>query len=228
MAANLKNNKHIENIKKGFQDIQTVSQEGNFKLFLKQAITILVVFLAFRYANGEFNKKLSNIKGQRDAIKVQKSSEREYLQNKEKLIMLEPRFPDVSAKNEWLLSQVLSIFKEANLTPAVSGTQTEDASNSNYTLVSLGVSTDTSWSTFANFLAGIENRTDLIRVSEFSLTKDTNPENLALNKISMKINTVFPKEKVGKSIFKDYDKLVAEQKAKESGKTEGNAPKGGK
>ena len=38
MPVNLKANKVVENLKKGFQDIQTVAQEGNFKLFLKQFI----------------------------------------------------------------------------------------------------------------------------------------------------------------------------------------------
>ena len=45
MAANLKTNKHVESLKKGFQDIQTVAQEGNYKLFVKQFVAVLVVFL---------------------------------------------------------------------------------------------------------------------------------------------------------------------------------------
>ena len=59
MAANLKTNKHVEALKKGFQDIQTVMQEGNYKLFVKQFVAVLAVFLAFKYCNGQFNERIS-------------------------------------------------------------------------------------------------------------------------------------------------------------------------
>ena len=69
MSANLKTNKFVENLKKGFQDIQTVAQEGNFKLFLKQFIAILVVFLAFKFLSGKFAEKIANYEGQMEAAR---------------------------------------------------------------------------------------------------------------------------------------------------------------
>ena len=213
MAANLKTNKFVENLKKGFQDIQTVAQEGNFKLFLKQFIAVLVVFLAFKFLSGKFAEKISNFDGQMEAIRVQQTSEREYQNNKEKLLSLEPRFPDISAKNEWLLSQILGIFKAADMTPQMEGSQSEDTSNSSYTTASLKVNTEMKFDQFAEFLANVENKKDYVKVSEFSITKDTDPEKLGNNKISLRFNTVFPKEKIAKSLFKDYDKLMKKQKA---------------
>lgn len=213
MAANLKNNKQVEELKKGFQDIQTVAQEGNYKLFIKQAVVVLVVFLALRGANSKFSEKINNYNGQMDAIRMQQSSEREYAENKKLLFDLEPRFPDVSSKNEWLMSQILGLFKEAELTPQMEGSQSEDSSNATYVAASQQVSSEMSFDRFAHFLADIENGDEYVKVSDFSITKDTSPDNLGNNKISMKFNTIFPKEKIAKSMFKDYDKIMAQKRA---------------
>ncbi len=228
MAVDLKNNKAVENLKKGFQDIQTVAQEGNFKLFLKQFIAVLIVFLAFKFVNGKFTEKISNFEGQMDAIRVQQTSEREYQANKKKLISLEPRFPDVSAKNEWLLSQILGIFKAANITPQMEGTQTEDTSNSSYVVAALRVNADMSFPQFGEFLAGVENKKEFVKISEFSLAKATEPDKLGQNKVSIRFNTIFPKEKIAKSLFKDYDKIMKEMKEAEQAKKKATQPKEGK
>ena len=227
MPVNLKANKVVENLKKGFQDIQTVAQEGNFKLFLKQFIAVLVVFLLFRYLNGKFAEKVANYEGQMEAIRVQQTSEREYQSNKQKLLSLEPQFPDISAKNEWLLSQTLGLFKEANITPQMEGSQTEDTSNSSYTAAALRVNADMEFNQFASFLAQIENAKEYIKVSEFSLAKNTEADKLGHNKISLRFNTIFPKEKIAKSLFKDYDKIMKEKAAAEKSQNK-NAAQGGK
>ena len=137
--------KIVADLKKGFQDIQTVAQEGNLKLFVKQFVAVLVVFLLFRYCNGQFAAKISNYNGQMEAIRMQQTSEQEYQANKTKLMSLEPRFPDVESKNEWLLSQVLGIFKEAKVTPQMEGTQTEDDSNASFLAASLLVNAEICW-----------------------------------------------------------------------------------
>lgn len=218
MAANLKNNKQVEALKKGFQDIQTVMQEGNYKLFVKQFVAVLVVFLGFKYCSGQFTDKINNYNGQMDAIRMQQSSEREYMTNKDLLFELEPRFPDISDKNGWLTSQILGVFKEAELTPQMDGSQTEDASNPTYEAVSLPVRSEMDFTRFARFLADIENNDEYLKVSDFSITKDTDPEHLGNNKISMKFNTIFPKEKIAKKLFKDYDKIMAQKRAKPEAK----------
>ena len=209
--------KIVADLKKGFQDIQTVAQEGNLKLFVKQFVAVLVVFLLFRYCNGQFAAKISNYNGQMEAIRMQQTSEQEYQANKTKLMSLEPRFPDVESKNEWLLSQVLGIFKEAKVTPQMEGTQTEDDSNASFFFFSLLVNAEMSFDAFANMLAGVENKDDYVKISEFSISKLTESEKLGQNKITLRFNTVFPKEKVAKSIFKDYDKLIQQQQAAQAG-----------
>lgn len=225
---NLKNNKIVENLKKGFRDMQTVAQEGNFKLFAKQIVAVVLVFFLFRYLSGKFTQQENNFRGQMEAIRVQQTSEREYQANKEKLISLEPRFPNIADKNEWLLSQILGIFKAADLTPQMEGGQTEDASNATFVAASLKAGSEMGWPKFTEFLAGIESYDDYVKVSEFSLEKNTDPNQLGNNKVSLRFNTVFPKEKIAKSLFKDYDKIVkAQQEAKKKAQTANNTAKGG-
>ena len=204
MAINLKNNKWIEGLKKGGRDIKTVVQEGNFKLFLKQGIVLLGIFLLFRHVSGKNLEKIENYNGQVDAIQTQQSSEQEYLRNKDTLLGLEVLFPDISSKNEWLVGQVLEIFKEANLPLNVPGKPTEDTSNPTYMASRLDVNTNAGFERFANFLASIENRKEFLKVSSFTLKKDTNASALGNNQITMSFNTIFPKEKIGQRMFKDY------------------------
>lgn len=214
MAVNLKNNKYVENLKEGFRDIQTVLQEGNVKLFVKQAIAILLIFLLFKYVSGKNTTKINDLRTQIDAITTQENSEQEYLRNKETLLDLEPRFPDISVKNEWLLGQVLGVFKNGKLAPQVSGQQSEDASNATYVAAGLDVNTNAGFEQFANFLADIENLDEFLKVSNFTIKKDTSSSALGNNQISMRFNTIFPKEKIGSRMFKDYNEQMEKRKAK--------------
>ena len=196
----LKNNKHVEELKQGFNDIQTVAQEGNAKLFLKQFVAVIVILLIWWHVSGKLSKKVQGYNDKMSAIQIQQNSAQEYQSNKKQLIDLEPRFPDVENKNEWLLSQILSIFKETGLTPEVSGGQSEDTSNSAYVVVSLPVTTFMEFNQFADLLAGIENRDEYVKVSAFELDKETDPARLGSNKILLKFNTIFPKEKIAKKL----------------------------
>ncbi|WP_458402504.1 hypothetical protein [Candidatus Avelusimicrobium sp.] len=205
---NMKNkmNKVMESAKKGFADIKMVLEEGNVKLFIKQFVVIAVLILLCRYANGKLREKESNFRGQIDAVQTQQRSEADYLANKKKLIDLEPRFPDVDAKNHWLLNQIVSVFKEVNLTYKPSQ-QNEDNSVADYTIVNVPVTVVGSYADLGHLLAAIESRDDFMRVSEFGLMKGkNNMENIGENEITLKINTVFPKEKLAKKLFKDQGK----------------------
>ena len=194
-------NKFIESVKKGFNDIKLVMEEGNYKLFLKQFVVIIVIFLAYRYINGALEAKSSNILGQIDAIEAQFTNEKEYMVSKQKLMDLEPRFPDLSAKNDWLLRQIVAVFRDSNVTPTMGSAQAEDTSNSGYTVASIPVTAIASFGDFARLLANIENKEEYVRVSEFTLNK--NAENLGQNDINIRINTIFPQEKIAAKMFKD-------------------------
>lgn len=196
----LSKNKFVESIKQGFADIKTVLQEGNVKLFIKQAAVVIVIILLYRGAVKKLNQQNQDIRGQIAAISAQQNNEKEYAASKKKLLDLEPRFPDLSAKNDWLLRQVVSVFKDAHVTPRMASAQTESAAGG-YTVASIPVDFEVSYEDFGKLMANIENRKEYLKVSEFSLTKQTEP--IGNNAIKIQLNTIFPKEKLAKTMFKN-------------------------
>ena len=211
-------NKYVANFAQGCRDMQVVAQEGNFKLFGMQILAIALAALAWNQLTGKFTAKIQNLNGQMDAIKAQQVNEGEYMTNKKLLITLEPRFANIESKNEWLLRQILDIFQKAKLAPNVSGSQVEDTSNPTYVVASMQVGASMGYKTFAELLASIENRKEYIKISNFVLEKNKDPNQMGVNKVSLKLNTIFPKEKVAKKLFKDYDQLVAAQNKEKAAK----------
>lgn len=203
MAAKDKVNKEVQSLKQGFQDIQLVSQEGNFKLFAKQVVVVVLAFFLFKWAGGKFAAEEQHLNGQIDAIRVQQTSEREYSSNKQKLLDLEPRFPDVADKNEWLAGQIMGTFKEQSLTPSLDGTQKEDSSNNSYMVASYTVGMNGSFDAFGKLLAAFENKDEYVKLTQFDLNKVTEGDEIGQNKVSFVVNTIFPKEKLASKLFKD-------------------------
>lgn len=216
MAKKAKQTKPVDpkSFQQGLQDINTVAQEGNFKLFAKQVIAVaLVAFVYWGFLKGKFITKIQNMDGQIEAITAQQVNEQEYLANKKLLISLEPHFAGIESKNEWLVSQAIAIFKRANITPNIQGSQMEDASNPTFTATSIQVGLTGGYEQFARLLESIENRHEYVKISNFIIEKDKDPNRMGQNKISMRLNTIFPKEKIANNkLFKDYDQLVAAQK----------------
>lgn len=200
--------------KKGLLDIKTALQEGNFKLFLKQLAVIGVAFWLLHWTSGKINEQMSRNREQINSIETQQRSEQEYMSNKALLLALEPRFPDISEKNKWLTSKLLDLFKEAELPTQLDGTPAENDSNSIFLLMSQGASTNANYMKLGKFLERIENENSYLRVSEVNLAKDTT--DLGNNKISIRFNTIFPKQKIAASLFPNYKELIANQ--------EGSAP----
>ena len=198
-----KYHKILLSTKQGLQDILTVIQEGNYKLFLKQLAVIILLILGYRHVNQSLNKEDQKIVGQISAVEAQQSNEQEYLAGKKKLLDLEPRFPDLDSKNAWLRGQVFGIAREMNMSLNPS-TQTEDTNNSSYTVASVQVETTAPYADFGRLLAHVESKDEYLRISEFTLTKGgSDIENLGNNTIRMKINTAFPKEKLVPVLFKE-------------------------
>ena len=202
--------------KQGLKDIKAALQEGKFALFTKQFVALLVVFLLVRWAYGKLAKKRDAINDQISAIEIQQTNKEDYLINKDRLMHLEPLFPDVSEKDEWLLKRLIEIRDTYRVNPDLNGNVTM-TDNPSYTVASQTISLQQKFSDFGNMVAGIENGDPFLRISEFSITKLTAPESLGENTISFKINTVFPQDKFGPRLFKDYaqqmEKIQAEREA---------------
>lgn len=210
MKKGKKSVKLLDSVKKGLKDIKLVLEEGNYKLFLKQLVVIIVLIFAYRYVNTMLHNQQDGIAGQIEAVHAQQNNEQAYLTNKKKLLELEPRFPDLETKNDWLLRQVVAIFKDSTIQPSIGSSQSENTSNNGYTVVSLPVSIEASYNDFGKLLASIENKDEMLRVSEFFIDKQEN--SLGFNNIKMQINTIFPKEKIAKTMFKEEAKKAEGKK----------------
>ncbi len=204
----LKNNKYVLSLQQGFKDIQTVFQEGNAKLFLKHFVALIAIIVAWKMAIGSFDKKISDYQTSISSLQVQRSSEKEYLSNKKLLITLEPQFPSVDEKDEWLRQKLINEFDKLGIVRQIAEQQTETA-GAGSVIASRSVEFTASFNDFMRVLLELENQPDYLKVSEFTLDKDTDIERIGLNKISIRVNTAFPNERVAnKQLFKDYDQLM--------------------
>ena len=190
----------MASVKQGLLDIKMVLEEGHFKLFLKPLAVVVAIVIIYHYVSGMLAAQDAKVLGQIDAVHAQQNNEQEYVSNKQKLLSLEPRFPDMSAKNSWLLNQVVNVSNETSV-QLKAGQQVEDTSNNGYTGVSVPVDMVISYDDLGKLLANIEGREEFLKVSEFSLTKAAN--NLGNNNVKMRIHTVFPTEKVTQTLFKN-------------------------
>ena len=133
--------------------------------------------------------------------------------NKNMLLALEPLFPDIEEKNNWLTGTLLNLYKEAGLQPQLEGSAAENTSNPIFLLMSQGVSTKANLMKIGQFLERIENEPSYLRVSEVKIDKDTG--DLGNNRVSMRFNTIFPKQKIGAALFKNYKELVEKRRAQQ-------------
>lgn len=203
------------NIKQGMDDIKRVIEEGNYKLFVKQLVVLLLVFLGVRYFNDKLTQQQASYQDQISAISIQQTNEQDYLDNKARLIRLEPAFPDMANKNEWLLRKIMDTLETHRIQATISGNIVEN-STENYTVTAQPVTFQQEFFEFGKFLEDIENGDDFLRISELSIAKVTDSALLGTNNITMKFNTLFPKEKYGPRLFKDYAQQMQELKASQT------------
>ena len=198
-----KQNPKIMEFKAGMQDIKNVFAEGKFTLFVKQFVVLVGVFLLVRVVNGKLTDHQAELKDQMAAITIQQTNKEDYLDNKEHLLRLEPLFPNMEQKSDWMPSVLMSLFSKHDLSPKLDGNFAENAQKV-FTVVSQQVSWQQSYKNLGKMLADLENGDAFIRVSEVSISKLTGKEVLGDNTVVVKFNTVFPKEKYGPKLFKDY------------------------
>lgn len=220
----LTSNPKVSAFKQGLADIKAVGEDGNYKLFVKQFIVVLLGFLAVRFLSGELNAQKTKINDEIAAISAQQTNEEDYLANKERLLRLEPLFPDQSQKNEWLLKALMDVFAAHQIKADINGNANEQAEPS-YTAVSQDVSFQGEFNKLGEFLADVENGDDFLRISQLTINKINDPAMLGQNKIDVRFSTLFPKEKYAKRLFKDYDKQMAKIKGTAPAAKEGKNAK---
>lgn len=198
-----KQNPKIAQFKKGLQDIKNVFAEGKFTLFVKQFVVVLGVFLLVRTVNGKLAAHQAELKDRMSAITIQQTNKEDYLVNKDHLLHLEPLFPNKEQKSDWMPSVLMALFGKHDLAPKLDGNFAENAQPM-YTVVSQSISWQQSYKKLGKMLADLENGDAFVRISEVSISKLTGKEVLGDNAITVKFNTIFPKEKYAPKLFKDY------------------------
>ena len=200
-------NTKLEELKTGLRDIKNVVEERKFSLFVKQVVVVAAVFLLVRTVSGKLSAHQAELKDKMNAITIQTTNKEDYLVNKERLLHLEPLFPNMEQKSDWMPSALMALFGKHDLSPKIDGNFSENA-QSVYTVVSQPISWQQSYKNLGQMLADMENAEPFLRVSEVSISKLTGKEVLGDNTITVKFNTIFPKEKYAPKLFKDYTKQM--------------------
>lgn len=199
--------KKLAPFKQGLADIKAVSEEGNIKLFIKQLAVIALAAWGVWTVMGKLNAQKAEIQDRITAIALQQTHQDDYMSNKDRLLRLEPLFPDMGQKNEWLVKTLMTAFGNHDIKGDINGNAVENM-ETNYTIVTQDVTFREKFANIGRFLADIENGNDFLRVSNLTITKLADTNSLGQNNVSLRFNTVFPKDKYGKRLFKDYDKQI--------------------
>ena len=213
-------------LKRGFENIQAVFQEGKAVLFVKQFVVLLVAFLIVFYATKGLKSHRDKIKDEMAKMEIEHMHRDEYVANKDHLLKLEPLFPDISQKKDWLLVHLKELFEKRKMQVTMDGESLEEPQSS-YVVSVQPVTFKASFKEVGKLLADIENGSDFLRVTNLTLVKLTESENLGENNVSIQFGTVFPKTKYAPTLFKDYaqqmEKLKAQQQPEGDASSEGKA-----
>lgn len=196
----------------GLEDVHVVVAEHKYSLFIKQFVVLLVVFLAVRFLCGQLNSHREELFDRMSALKIQQTNKEDYLANKQHLLELEPIFPDIANKNEWLLRHLVDFFKKRKITPDIDGNVVEKAQDE-YVVLRQTAKLQQSFPETGKLLADIENGDDFLRISNLRISKITEAGALGKNAVTIEFNTLFPREKYGPRLFKDYSQQMAKMKA---------------
>lgn len=215
------------NFQQGLLDIRAVIEEGKFSLFVKQVVVLLAVFLLVRYGYKNLAVQKAKIKDDMEALQIQQLNKSDYLENKNYLMHLEPLFPDVAQKREWMLVRLSDIFEKHKIQANIDGNISEN-SQQFYIVGSQPVTFQENFKRVGELVADIENGDDFFRITNFVLTKQTDKASLGNNAVAIQFNTVFPKNKYAAALFKDYAaqlEQIKKEKAKAAAKAAQSAEK---
>ncbi len=217
------------NFQKGLQDIKSVLEDGKFALFAKQLVVLLVVFLLVRYGYTNMDAKKAKIKDDMAALQIQQINKSDYEENKQHLLRLEPLFPDIGKKQEWMLVRLSDIFEKRKIQANIDGNP-EEHPQASYLVSSQLVTFMEDFQRIGELLSDIENGEDFFRISSIVITKQTDKEHLGTNAVAIQFNTAFPNHKYAATLFKDYNQQMERiklEQAADKDKSEKTQPAGG-
>lgn len=178
----------IDNIKKGFNSISLVLNDGKAKILARPLILAVIVCGGLYYSNGILKEKISSVQRELQTERSKKEKIARYDTVKKEVREMEAMLPDISQKDDWLYGQAIETLKVYGGTADFDGMPSE-TQEGDFLHSSLKVKAKISFEVLGKLLADFENKAKVVKVSEVSVLKDE--KELGENNVNMTINTVF-------------------------------------
>ncbi|MGB2579073.1 hypothetical protein AAIR98_000992 [Elusimicrobium simillimum] len=188
--------KLLDSLKTGFQNVNMVIAEGNFKILLKPIIVMAAICGGLYYYNGGNDAIINKTNAEIRSERTQREKMVGYEKNKERVTEVEKYFPEIVGKNEWLVTEVIETFSKNNMPYSFTGSQIEEQ-NDTFIATSIGVSFSGSYADAGKIIAALETRNKYFKIYDISVQKDE--QQIGTNKYTIKVGTVFPKERLSGS-----------------------------
>lgn len=183
--------KFFYNIKDGLNDIKNMIFEQNYRPFIRPAVAVLVFGILVSILNNRATTNVLEVQRKVDAQRAEVENEVEYKNAKATYEKLLKELPPFEKKNEWLLSQMISIFSKLNIEATRTGKHVL-AEDGIFTLSSVNVEAEVSYDQLGKVVEAIESNPNFMRISDLTVSRADG--SLGKIQVSMKIHTVFVEE----------------------------------
>lgn len=178
----------FSDIRDGINDVKNMLMEGNYKPFLNPLICVVAVAILVSFLNKSAVRKVSDEKKKIEALVAESDNIAEYKASKELYENLVPKLPPLEKKDEWLLTQIISLYNKIGAEMSKTG-RNELETEGDITLSSVNVEALMDYTQLGKLVEAIENYPQFLRISEISITR---PEgDLGKIRVLMRINTIF-------------------------------------
>ncbi len=184
--------KFVTNMKEGFNDIKNMLLEHNYRPFIRPVAVLLIVGIGVSFFNNKAETKILDINRKIEAQKAEIDNEQEYKTSKATYEKLVKVLPPIDKKNEWLLAQIISIFKKAGIETTRTGKHILEEDGV-FLLSSVNIEAELNYEQLGKLVEAIENNQFFMRVSNISASREQG--NLGKVKANMQLHTVFIDEK---------------------------------
>ena len=187
----------LHSLTDGAQNIKLMLVEGKVKLLIRPIVVMLVVCAGLYYYNTLNKEAVQRDLEQIASLKTQKENMSQYIENKQAVVKAEVFFPDIVDKNEWLVTQMIDVFKRADILQKFAGSQTEQ-SNDIITATVMGADFTADYTSGGRVIAGLENIEQFLTVQELTIVRSSKEgSGVPQNTYVIKVGTVFPKDRAG-------------------------------
>ncbi|MDR0952620.1 MAG: hypothetical protein LBM71_00260 [Elusimicrobiota bacterium] len=184
--------KFFTNMKEGLNDISNMLLEKNYKPFLRPLVLLIVLLFLMNLVNKHVNSQVEVIRQKVAAQKAEADNATDYIESKSAYEKLAKRLPPVAEKNEWLLSQMTSIFDRLEFeNPKIGKNSLEE--DGKFTLSSVSVDAEGDFNQLGKLIETVENSPYFMRISSLAVNRAEGT--LGELRINLKVHTIFAESK---------------------------------